>query len=352
MKAPNSIRRATPRGFTLIELLVVIAIIAILAALLLPAFSQAKLRAKRIACVSNLRETGLAFHIFANDHHGRLPMQVPASDGGSEEFTRVTGDFSFTFRHLQTLSNELSTPRITLCPADTRLPAANFAVLQNTNVSYFVNVSAEHGKSTSILAGDRNLTDDRFGDRSVLPLDANGSLRWTHELHRFKGNILYADGHVEERNGAALMVTVQNAIAAASLSLPTASTGTMPSISPSSGDASRPRLPQSVVRASVGASRVASHATVQVANDPPPSSDKVKLAGATTNALGRPARHSAGSETTLGVFDLQLVKFLQDAIKWTYLLLLLLLLMYLAYRFCQWEMQRRRRTAAKRTRAE
>lgn len=213
-----------PKAFTLIELLCVMAVIGILASLLLPVLNQAQARAKRVGCLNNLRQVGVAFQSFAHDHNGQFPMAVPVASGGSSEFAllsyQVAGQFYFSFRNFLALLNELVSPRLLACPADTRLPAASFISFNNEHLSYLVGLRADYSRPYSILAGDRNLTNDYGAPSSLVRLQFSRGWRWTSELHQFKGNLLFADGHTEEKSSQAMAASIEQGPFAAELALP------------------------------------------------------------------------------------------------------------------------------------
>lgn len=203
----NSIsRRRAQSAFTLVGLLVIIAVLAILAAMLLPALAKAKQKSKDIQCVNNLKMDGLAFRIWSGDNNDNYPMAVPGDKGGTKEYD--TG--ADTFRHFQVMSNELSTPKTLVCPADERTAAADFVRLKNINVSYFVGLDANEESPQRFLDGDRNLTADNPPENGVLKLVPGGRAAWTQAIHINKGNIGLADGSVQRLSDTGLRTALQN----------------------------------------------------------------------------------------------------------------------------------------------
>jgi prepilin-type N-terminal cleavage/methylation domain-containing protein len=143
------------RGFTLIELLVVIAIIAILAAMLLPALSAAKERAKRITCMNHLKQIGVSIVMYSNDFNDKLPP-AQFADGDNSGVDACYNLYENTFdaagvRNLGYLweSKTLANPRVFYCLSGVNVKAGTDYLSERT----YENYTDASGKWPSFVAG-------------------------------------------------------------------------------------------------------------------------------------------------------------------------------------------------------
>ncbi len=200
-------------AFTLIELLVVIAIIAVLAGLLLPVLARAKEKARGIACVNNLKETGLGFRIWSNDQADKYPWGIGYTNGGS------LGSPNWA-DHFKTCSNEFSTPQILVCPTDkTKRAATNWVfTFGNANISYFVGTQSSPARPLSIFEGDANVLGGSGGLDTSWNVLMGSSLdaAWDPTRHVLKGNLALTDGSVRETTTVTLRAQLSADLASGS----------------------------------------------------------------------------------------------------------------------------------------
>jgi len=213
-------RRHFFRAFTLIELLTVIAIVGILTAILLPAIGKAKAKAKRINCVNNLKQVGIAFAGFAADNHGRYPWHMTPR-GINLQFSGSMG-VSAVFGN-NAIKSDLSNVRVLLSPCDGERKGVNDELNDGdvTNdeytdllyrsvvpeaMSYGVCEGGDDLKPTTIAALTRNREitggiESFTGDVSSRFIGAEeGSERTISGLYRGQGQVLLSDGSAMKVN--------------------------------------------------------------------------------------------------------------------------------------------------------
>jgi hypothetical protein len=205
----NVVRSQTRQpAFTVIELLAIIVVIFFLVVVFAPGefFSHRMVTAPRIHCVNNLKQVGLAFRMWSDDNSDKYPQnyignpQYPLLSPMNDYTTMLGLPCEYTYLVFASMSNELSTPKIMVCPADgKRTAATNFTSdFDNSHLSYFAGLDANSTNPTAFLAGDRNITNGWPLINGILYLRSNQNLGWSSELHNQTGNIGLADGSVQQ----------------------------------------------------------------------------------------------------------------------------------------------------------
>jgi hypothetical protein len=196
-------------ALTAVEIIVVVAAMLLLLAMLLPALAAAKKKSSRIGCSNCLKQVGLALRIWSGDNYDLFPTGVPVAQGGAKEAVQAGNPVPV----FQVMSNELSTPKILICPNDvSRFYATNFENLNNSNVSYFVSLDTTNEVNPQlIVSGDSNFMLGRKAVKSgLLLVPANDPVQWSSARHKNAGYISLADGSVQSVTTAGLKTLLDN----------------------------------------------------------------------------------------------------------------------------------------------
>ena len=204
------------RASTMTDMLIVVATLVLLGFVLVPIVTRPRM-SRRNQCVANLKWLGVAFRLWPSGSSDIFPFARSTNDGGTLEFAGSTN----VFLHFRAISNELSTPKILICPSDSgKKSAKDFNKFDNRNISYFIGLDAAEGQPWTILSGDRNLTTNGVAlGNGVFTLTTNNTMGWTGAIHNNNGtnggNIGLADGSVQQVSQATFQkqwLAVTNAI--------------------------------------------------------------------------------------------------------------------------------------------